>query len=338
MRWRFPDSVGGRVILILLVGLGLSHVGSIWIYEGGGHGPAGDHAGLLVSTTIMALGILAVSILLIRALTAPLRTLAEAADRLGRDMAAPPLAEVGPKEVRRAAQAFNRMQDRLRHMVAERTQTLAAISHDLRTPITRLHLRAELVEDIELRHAIVVDLAEMESMIDSALAFLRGAASNEEPRAVDLGALLATVIDEAADAGRPATIDEDGPAAAIVNGRPLQLKRAFTNLVDNAVKHGGGAHVTLSEYPSILRVEIRDPGRGIPACERENVFAPFYRLTEHGQGPPGSGLGMTVARHAIEADGGTIGFEDPPGGGFLVLITLPRPYRSETSLRKGDIV
>lgn len=320
---RFPDSIRGRVILILLIGLGASHVGSIWLYEAGGHGPVGDHGGLIVSTTAMALGILAVSILLVRGLTAPLRTLAEAADRLGQDMAPPPLPERGPREVRRAAQAFNRMQNRLRRMVSERTQTLAAISHDLRTPITRLRLRAELIEDAALHRAVIDDLSEMEAMIDSALAFLRGASLDEEVRQVDVSSLLSTVVAEAADAGHDATIEDHEYPEMVVAGRPLVLKRAFANLVDNAIKHGGAARAAVSARPRHLRIEIRDPGGGIPHTERDNVFAPFRRLTEHAHGPAGTGLGLTIARTAIEAHGGTIGFEDPPDGGFCVVVTLP---------------
>lgn len=320
---RFPDSVAGRVILILLIGLGAFHVGSIWLYEAGGYGPTGEHAGLIVSTTVMAIGILAVSILLIRGLTAPLRTLAEAADRLGGDMATTPLEERGPREARRAAHAFNRMQARLQRMVSERTQTLAAVSHDLRTPITRLRLRAEMVEDEGLQRAIIADLTEMEAMIDGALAFLRGDQPEEKLRQVDISALLSTVIAEAADAGHAATMDDPGPAAAVTAGRPLLLKRALANLVDNAVKHGGAAHATLSAGSQAIHIGIRDPGRGIPPAERDSVFAPFRRLGSHGDRPAGSGLGLTIARTAVEAHGGTITFEDPPGGGFRVLVTLP---------------
>ncbi len=322
MRRGLPDSIGGRVILILLIGLGASHVGSIWLYEAGGHGPVGDHEGLLVSTTAMALGILAVSILLVRGLTAPLRTLAEAADRLGSDMAAPPIEERGPREVRQAAHAFNRMQARLQRMVGERTQTLAAVSHDLRTPITRLRLRADLVEDETLQRAIIADLTEMEAMIDGALAFLRGA-SDEESRPVDIVALLSTVIAEAADAGQNASLADPAPVTAVIIGRPLLLKRALANLVDNAIKHGGAARAAVANLPSAVLVRICDPGQGIPTAERDSIFAPFRRLNDQAEGPPGSGLGLTVAQTVVEAHGGAITFEDPPGGGFCVVVTLP---------------
>ncbi|WP_374448558.1 ATP-binding protein [Stella sp.] len=320
-----PDSIAARVIAILMVGLGISHVGSIWIYEAGGHGPPGDHASLIVSTTVMALGILAVSILLVRWLTAPLRTLAAAADRLGRDMAAAPVAEAGPRELRLAAAAFNRMQARLQRMVAERTETLAAVSHDLRTPITRLRLRAELVEDPDLQRAIAADLDEMEAMVDSALAFLRGDGGGEPARPVDVAALVATVVSEAADAGRPARLEEDGSgAAAVVTARPILLKRALANLVDNAVKHGGAASVSVRADGGGVVVAIADPGPGIAPAERAEAFTPFRRLGDPASAPAGSGLGLTVARAAVEAHGGTIRFDDPPGGGFRVLVTLPR--------------
>ena len=318
------DTVAGRVIVVLMIGLGISHVGSIWLYEAGGHGPPGDHAGLIASTTAMAVGTLAVSILLVRWLTAPLRTLAAAADRIGRDMAAAPLPESGPREVRRAASAFNRMQDRLRRMVAERTETLAAVSHDLRTPITRLRLRTELVGDEALQRAIAADLDEMEAMIDGALAFLRGDSADEPGRSLDLAALVATVVSEAADAGRPAAMDDDEVAApAIVVGRPMLLKRAFANLVDNAVKHGHAAKVAIIAVPDGIAVRITDQGPGIPHAERERVFAPFHRLGDPETAPAGSGLGLTVARTAVERHGGAIRFEDAPEG-FRVVVTLPR--------------
>lgn len=321
---RTPDTIATRVILVLLIGLGISHVGSIWLYEAGGHGPPGDHASLIASTTAMAAATLFVSILLVGWLTRPLRTLADAADRLGRDMAAPPLAEAGPLEVRRAAAAFNRMQGRLRRMVAERTETLAAVSHDLRTPITRLRLRAELVGDPALHRAIAADLDEMEAMIDGALAFLRGDAVDEPVRPVDVGAIVATVVAEAADAGRAAAMTEGTVGNATIAGRPLLLRRAFANLVDNAVKHGGSATVSLAGTPAGLAVTIADPGRGIPPGEREAAFAPFRRLGDPATAPAGSGLGLTVARSAVEAHGGTIIFDDPPEGGFRVIVTLPR--------------
>ena len=174
--------------------------------------PAPAEHGFLASLTAMALGILIVSILMVRSVTAPLRTLAGAAHRIGIDIAAPELPEQGPREVRQAAKAFNDMQARIRRLIDDRTQTLAAVSHDLKTPITRLRLRAEFIRDEEVRRMIDGDLDEMERMINSTLAFLRGDATGEESKVVDIGTILQTLCDGLADAGHDVVLSGDGHA------------------------------------------------------------------------------------------------------------------------------
>jgi signal transduction histidine kinase len=196
---------------------------------------------VLGSLTAMALGILVVSVLLVRSITAPLRTLADAADRIGTGIDAHQAPETGPREIRRVARAFNEMQARIRRLVSDRTQTLAAVSHDLKTPLTRLRLRSEFVEDRALRRMIDADLEEMEHMLDSALAFLRDDVTGEEGKMVDIGSILETICDEAADAGRD--VVRVGPDHATLLCRPLAVKRAFSNLIDNAVKYGARAGV-----------------------------------------------------------------------------------------------
>ncbi len=181
-----------------------------------------------------------------RRLTRPVSELAEAADRLGRDVNAPPLSETGPAEVARAARAFNTMAERIRRFVQDRTQMLAAISHDLRTPITRMRLRAEFVEDEDLRAKMLADLDEMEAMVNASLAFARDEAAAEPSVPLDLVALARTVLDEAADAsGQAEGGVYEGPERVIVRGRPVALKRAIANLVQNAVLYGGGARIRI---------------------------------------------------------------------------------------------
>jgi signal transduction histidine kinase len=237
---------------------------------------------------------------------------------------APPLPEHGPREVRDAARAFNGMQGRIQRLVADRTQTLAAVSHDLRTPITRLRLRADFVDDEEQRGKMLRDLAEMEAMISSTLAFLGEEAQTEEARVADIAAMLDTICDEMSDAGSDVRF-ETKIRPVPMRCRPLALKRAFTNLIDNAVKYGGKARVSLDVCPAELEIDIEDAGPGIPECEQEKVFSPFYRLeSSRNRETGGTGLGLTFARSAIRSHGGEIVFANLSQGGFRVTVRLPR--------------
>ncbi|MGK7865468.1 ATP-binding protein [Falsiroseomonas sp. E2-1-a4] len=284
--------------------------------------PASEHATLL-STTAMALGILLLGLLVVRLIGRPLRALSDAADRFGGPGPVVPVPEEGPREVRHAAQAFNRMQGRIDRLIADRTQALAAVSHDLRTPIARLRLRAGFVEDGEAAHAIDADLDEMEAMIDSTLAYLRGEIESEPRKPADLVAMIETLCDAAADAG--AAVSYAGPSQARLVCSPVTLKRAFSNLIDNAVKYGGGARVVLEDMGREIQIHIEDQGPGIPEAEMQAVFEPFRRLeTSRNRGTGGSGLGLTIARRAVEQHGGTLQLSNRPGGGLLALVCLPR--------------
>lgn len=283
---------------------------------------ASEHATLL-STTAMAVGILLLGLLVVRLIGRPLRALSEAADRFGGPGLVVPVPEAGPREVRHAAQAFNRMQGRIDRLIADRTQALAAVSHDLRTPIARLRLRAGFVEDADAARAIDADLDEMEAMIDSTLAYLRGEIQIEPRKAVDLVAMIQTLCDAAADTG--ANVTYAGPSQARLVCSPLTLKRAFSNLIDNAVKYGGGARVVLQDGGRVARISIEDDGPGIPEAEMQAVFEPFRRLeTSRNRGTGGSGLGLTIARRAVEQQGGTLQLSNRPDGGLLVVVCLPR--------------
>jgi signal transduction histidine kinase len=287
--------------------------------------PSRDRSGhLLLSATVMAAAILAFSILAVRSLTAPLRILARAAERLGVDMRTPPLPENGPREVRNAARAFNGMQERIRRLVTDRTQMLAAVSHDLRTPITRLRLRADFVDDEEQREKMLRDLGDMEAMISSTLAFVGEEARSEETRVADIAAMLDTICYEMGDAGMDVRF-ESKVRPAPLRCRPLALKRAFTNLIDNAVKYGGSASVLLKQASAELEIDIEDAGPGIPVGEQAKVFWPFYRVeSSRNRETGGAGLGLTVALSAIRSHGGEIDFKNMPKGGFRVAVKLPR--------------
>ncbi|GAA0592421.1 hypothetical protein GCM10009416_33500 [Craurococcus roseus] len=283
---------------------------------------ASPHASL-ASLSAMALGIVLASVLVVRWITKPLRRLATAAEDFGKGAAPVPMPEDGPREVHDAARAFNAMQARIHRLVSDRTQALAAVSHDLRTPIQRLRLRAGFLDDAEAQRSIDADLDEMEAMVEATLAFLRGDADGEEPRPTDLAAILRTLCDDAADRG--ADVAFTGPDHVSLRLRPVAAKRAFANLIDNAVKYGGAARVTLRDAPAAAVVSVEDDGPGIPEAAMAAVFEPFRRLeASRNRGTGGTGLGLTIARRAVEGHGGTIALANRPGGGLLVTVRLPR--------------
>ncbi|MDJ0390325.1 ATP-binding protein [Roseomonas sp. E05] len=282
-----------------------------------------EHATLL-STTAMAFGILVLGLLVVRLIARPLRELSGAADRIGRPGQTVTVPEEGPREVRQAAQAFNRMQARIDRLIADRTQALAAVSHDLRTPLARLRLRAGFLEDAEVQRQVDADLDEMEAMIGSTLAYLRGDEEQEEVRSADVAAMLQTLCGDAEDMGKSVTYE--GPSQARLPCRAIALKRAFANVIDNAVKYGTSARVVLADRGRELVVHVDDAGPGVPEEQLESVFQPFYRLEEsRNRGTGGSGLGLAIARQAIGHHGGSVTLQNLAGGGLRASICLPRP-------------
>jgi signal transduction histidine kinase len=254
--------------------------------------------------------------------TRPLARFAEAADRLGVDLRAPPLPEHGSRELRKAARAFNRMQDRLQRLIDDRTMMLAAISHDLRTVLTRLTLRAEFIDDSQQREKAVADIDEMRAMLDASLSFARDDTAEEQRTSVDLSSLLQSLCDDLSDAGND--VHFEGPARLPYWSQPVALRRVFANLIGNALKYGGAAAVTAARTDGGVTVEIADRGPGIPADKREQVFAPFYRLEgSRSRETGGTGLGLSVARGIVRRHGGDITLHDRDGGGLLVRVTLP---------------
>jgi signal transduction histidine kinase len=289
------------------------------------HVPAGH--GTLLSTTMMALGAVLVSLLLVRWLTGPLTGFVTASRHLYRGRDAVLVPERGPREVRDLAIAFNDMQRRIGRLIDDRTQALAAVSHDLKTPITRLRFRVEDVTDAGARAAITADLDEMERMLDQTLAYLRGDRADEEVRPVDIVAILGTITNDASDRGLAVSLA--GAANATVPGRRLALKRAFGNLIDNAVKYGGRAEVEVRDQAETVVVTIRDHGPGIAPDMVDRALAPFVRLEpSRNQETGGFGLGLTIAHAILEGHQGVLSLANHAEGGLVATVELPKSGRS----------
>ncbi|WP_239478694.1 ATP-binding protein [Lichenicola cladoniae] len=282
---------------------------------------------LPIAFMVMTIATGLLSVWAVRRLTAPLRTLAIAAEKLGRDVNADPLPENGPTEVATAAIAFNTMASRIRRFVTDRTLLLTAIGHDLRTPITRLKLRSEFIEDEELQAKFLADLDELEAMVSATLAFGRDSADREPMVPLDLKALLSTVLDDAVD-GRPQIADSVGfavpPPSVTVQARSLGLKRALANLVGNAIVYGGGVQVTLlrPEHGHVV-ILVEDDGPGIAAGQLERVFEPFVRIeTSRNRETGGTGLGLSIARNIVRGQGGDITLANRAPHGLRATVTL----------------
>jgi signal transduction histidine kinase len=272
---------------------------------------------LLVAVLVIALYVTAGTI------TRPLSRLARAADDLGRSVRQPKLEEKGARELRHAARAFNTMQDRLHRYLDSRTRVLAAMSHDLKTPLTRLRLQVETqIEDPALQARFGKELDEMESMVRGALALFRNLNDEEAQEPVDVNLLLETVRGEFSEMGADVTVE--GRALGPLPGKPQALKRCITNLVANAVKFGTRARILVRDGGR-LEIGVCDNGPGIPPEELEKVFEPFYRLeSSRNRDTGGTGLGLSIARDVAQAHGGTLILRNRPEGGLEARLTLPR--------------
>jgi signal transduction histidine kinase len=275
-----------------------------------------------VSLLLSALAVLGVVALVARRITRPLAALTDAADRFGRGDPMTDLPETGPEDIRRTVQAFNRMSARLRRFIADRTLLLAAISHDLRTPITALRLRSEMVDDAETRERIQRSLDEMQRMVEATLQFARAEAVEEPAQVIDVAVLAGQVCADLEDAGGVASC-EAAPGLQVL-ARPTALGRALRNVVENAVFYAGEARLRAEATADGVRIRVDDAGPGVPPAERERVFEPFVRLeTSRSTETGGSGLGLATARTTIHGHGGTIRLDDSPLGGLRVEILLP---------------
>ena len=277
----------------------------------------------LISAGLMAVAILVIVGLIVRRATRPLALLADRVEAFGRGAPSVTLPETGPREVRRLTAAFNRMQDRLARFIADRTRMLAAIGHDLRTPITSLKIRTELLDDEEARTKMMATLDEMQRMTEATLAFAREDADAEPLRSVDLNALVESLCDDLAAMGKDVTFT--GEDRLPYPCRPTALRRAVGNLVENAVRYGDRARVTLQATPDGPLVTIDDDGPGIPAGQIEEVYKPFVRLeTSRSRETGGAGLGLSIARSIVLAHGGELTLSNRKEGGLHVEIRLPK--------------
>lgn len=279
---------------------------------------------VFVTLIVFAVSLSVLGVWAARSLTAPLRRFSHAVETFGNDGTEPvSLAEQGPDELRAAAAAFNRMQSRINDLVEDRTRMLAAVGHDLLTPVTRLRLRTDYVADETLREAMLSDLDHMEGLLRGAMSYLRQGNSGEKTVVVDLSSLLQTVSNQSSDAGH--VVPFEGPVRVCVDGRPSELLRLFGNLVDNAIKHGGGGGICLHLEEAFARVEIIDHGPGIAAGRRENMLVPFVRgddARNMDQGL-GFGLGLAICLAVAKGHNGQLGLKDTAGGGLTVQVSLP---------------
>ena len=277
----------------------------------------------LISLLVTALLIIAVVVLIVRKLTAPLRELESASRKLGRGEAIAPLKENGPTEIRGTISAFNAMQERLLRFVQDRTRMLAAVSHDLRTPITTLRLRTEFIDDDEMREKLQETLEEMQAMTDAVLAFAREDASKEDTRDVNLAALMSSMAEDYQELGK--NVAFEGPDNLTFSCRQVSLKRALRNLTENALRYAGNASLKLEATPRHIEIKVCDDGPGIPAEKLEEVFAPFFRVEgSRNLETGGVGLGLSITRTIIRSHGGDVTLRNRKEGGLEAAITLPR--------------
>ncbi len=271
----------------------------------------------------MALALIVIVIVMVRRLTGPMGRLATAADELGRGEAVGPLREEGPKDIRLTMRAFDKMRDRLQRFVQDRTRMLAAISHDLRTPLTALRLRAEFIADPETKERMLATIQEMSAMVEATLAFAHEEALQEDTRTVDLNALVESVCVDFSDLGNDVTFEPGDHATYAC--RPLGLKRALRNVVENAIRYAGAAHVEIKQTETNYLITVKDEGPGLPESELERVFEPFIRLDpSRNQDAGGIGLGLSIVRSIIRGHGGDVSLENRQNNGLRVSIKLPK--------------
>lgn len=281
-----------------------------------------DGARSLIVVLLVLISTALVTLIATRRLARPLQHFALGARRFGADFRAPPIEPMGPHELRQAILAFNSMQAQLRHFIQDRTQMLAAISHDLRAPLTRLRLRGEFIEDADQQQRLFRDVDEMQAMINTALEFFRDDARLEQATQLDLAELLQTLIDDYRDQSIDLTFH--GPPRLVYFGRPLGLKRVMTNLMDNAIHYGVAPEVELQQRSGEVVIRVLDRGPGIAAEYREQVFLPFYRLEgSRNKSTGGVGLGLSTARAIVLEHGGTLTLTERQDGGLEAVVVLP---------------
>jgi len=274
----------------------------------------------LLPLLLMVMAVILVPWWTARRVVGPMRVLAIGADRLGRGLETDPLPMTGPTEVRDTTRAFNQMKDRLTRFVNERTHMLAALSHDLRSPLTAMRLRIEMLDETEDSIRLKALVEEMQAMVEATLEFSRGVAKAEPTATVDLTSLLGDLVNDVG--GERATLAPTGPLFATI--RPQALNRALRNLIDNAIRYGGSAKVSVTQEPGTAVISIADKGPGLPDDQLEAVFEPFVRLEgSRSRDTGGVGLGLAIARTIIQAHGGSVLLRNLPDGGLDAVVRLP---------------
>jgi signal transduction histidine kinase len=347
MRARF-DTLFGRLFGMLLVAIILAHLlAFFWFHYYGpppppppgfsenfdGQRPPMDprfasrpprpwFGGPLVPLTFQLVSLIIAAWYGAKLLSRPIQRLSDAAERLSENLDSPPLDESGPREARQAAHTFNKMQQRIREQVQQRSRMLGAVSHDLRTPLSRLKLRLEQIDDSKLQGQMRQDLDDMIGMLDATLTYLHEQRTSEALQWMDVQALVESLSENAQDQG--ADVLTSGHCAPL-QVQPMALRSCINNLLDNALRYAGQALITLDDTRETLVIRVIDHGPGIAADKREAVFELFFRLEgSRNRNSGGVGLGMTIAREAAERQGGQLSLEETPGGGLTAVIRLPR--------------
>jgi len=320
-----PDTLVGRIILILIIGSLILTFDLTLIYTQLLSEEQTLFDWILVISVVLACLVI-IAYIISRQLITPLKQLSLGAKRFSTEMHTTPISLKGPKEVRDAAQSFNNMQEQIQRFVEERMQLVAAISHDLRTPLTRLQLRVESLPDEQQRKKALIDIDDMNAMIKSTLAFIREDSAKEDAIKIDIASLIISICDDTSDMFGPAHYS--GPKQCVLTCKPIAMKRAISNLVENAIKYGKQADVELKQDNDQLKITVKDKGPGIPDSELENVFIPFYRIEKsRNRETGGVGLGLSVARSLIRAHSGEIQLENGDGlsgeTGLSVKVVLP---------------
>lgn len=346
LRRLLPDTLFGRLALLLVVAVAVSHALALTllfeVMPGPGHGPGpgpGTHPpppmeplGLAVDIGVRLGALVIAAWVGARWLAQPIARLASAAQEIGRDIQHPPLDEAdGTRECRDATRVFNRMQALIRQQLDDRDRFVAAVSHDLRTPLTRMALRVEASADDSLRHGLSKDIAEMNAMIAATLDYLRGAADAEPMARIDLASLVESLVDDRQACGQDVRIDDESAGDPIeVVGELSALRRCIDNLVDNAVRYGGAARLRLHADDALVRLDVRDDGPGIAETELPRVMAPFYRVEgSRNRASGGVGLGLSIAHDIAQRHRGGIGLRNATPRGLVASLRLPRNTSAE---------
>jgi signal transduction histidine kinase len=342
MRGRF-DTLFGRLFGVLLIAIVLAHLLAFFWFRlyGPPHPPPANETsgpsasarfeprpprpwfgGPIVPLTFQFISLIIAAWYGAKLLTRPIQRLSDAAERLSEDLDSPPLDESGPREARQAAHTFNLMQRRIQEQVKQRGRMLGAVSHDLRTPLSRLKLRLEQIDDDKLQAQMRQDLDDMISMLDATLSYLHEQRTSETVQWMDVQALVESLCENAQDQG--ADVQVSGHCAPL-QVQPMALRFCLNNLLDNALRYAGHARISLQDSREQLLIRVIDHGPGIAEDQREAVFEPFYRLEgSRNRNSGGVGLGMTIAREAAERLGGQLHLEETPGGGLTTVVRLPR--------------